>query len=99
MQEALERQMAISDVLKLLSRSAFDLKTVMRLCLESAVRFCDAQFGLIYRQGPINLELVALYALDARLDRVIRQSGTRLEAGTFASWIQEEGVVMNLANV
>jgi CRP-like cAMP-binding protein len=99
LQEALQRQMAISDVLKLLSRSAFDLKTVMRLCLESAVRFCDAQFGLIYRQGTANLELVALYALDVQLERIIRQSGTRLEAGTFASWIQEQGAVMNLANI
>ena len=99
LQEALSRQMAMSDVPKLLSRSAFDLKTVMRLCLESAVRFCDAQFGLIYRQGGERLELVALYALDPQIDRVIRQSGTRLQAGSFASWIQQERTVMNLVNI
>jgi CRP-like cAMP-binding protein len=99
LRQALDRQTRISEVLKLLSRSAFDLKAVMRLCLESAVRFCDAQFGLIYRQGPTELELVALHALDPRLERVIRQTGTRLEAGSFASWVQREAEVLNLANI
>jgi class 3 adenylate cyclase len=59
--EALLRETANSEILRLISRSPGDLELVFRTILENATRICNANFGTLFRFDGENLYPVAQF--------------------------------------
>jgi GAF domain-containing protein len=62
--ESLQQQTATADVLKVISRSAFNLQTVFDTLVASAVRLCEARFGAVFRLDNDLLHLAAHHNFD-----------------------------------
>jgi len=73
--EALLRETANSEILRLISTSPGDLELVFRTILEDATHICNAKFGTLFRFDGENYHPVAQFNTPTALLKVLTQRG------------------------
>jgi two-component system NtrC family sensor kinase len=97
--ESLQQQTATADVLKVISRSTFDLKLVLQTLVESAGRLCDADFAMITRQKDGVLFFAEAYGYSPEFIEYLRVLPVERGRGTATGRALLEGQVVHIADV
>jgi two-component system NtrC family sensor kinase len=80
--EALQQQTATADVLKVISRSSFDLQAVLEIVVQNAVRLCDANKGFIYRQEGDSYRVAASYGHSPEFLEIVQRLPIHRDRGS-----------------
>ena len=96
---SLQQQTATADVLKIISRSTFDLKTVLNTLVESAARLCEADMASIPRQSGAIFDHIATYGYSAKFQELLSQHPISPGRGTATGRAALEGKTVHIPDV
>jgi GAF domain-containing protein len=96
---SLQQQTATADVLKVISRSTFDLQAVLDTLVESAARLCEADMASVNRQTGDVYRQVASYGYSPEFKQFMETRPLQLGSGTVAGRVVSAGKAVQIADV
>ncbi|MGB6287045.1 MAG: GAF domain-containing protein [Xanthobacteraceae bacterium] len=99
LRESLQQQTATADVLKIISRSTFDLKAVLNTLVESAARLCEADMASIPRQTGAIFDHIATYGYSADFRALLNRHPMSPGRGTVTGRAALEGKTIHIPDV
>ncbi len=97
--EARQQQAATAGVLKVISRSTFDLKTVLNTLIESAARLCEADMVVIGRPKGASYYFEASYGFAPEFTEFVANHPTQIDRGTVSGRVLLEGKMVHVPDV
>ncbi|MGE5164239.1 MAG: GAF domain-containing protein, partial [Sphingobacteriales bacterium] len=97
--EAREQQTATADVLKVISRSAFNLQTVLDTLVESAARLCNADSASIHQSQGEAYPCIASYGLSPEFQQYLRDHPIARGRGSVLGRVVSEGKTIHVPDV
>ena len=85
LRESLQQQTATADVLKVISRSAFDLQAVLDALVETVANLCDTDRAVLTRKQGDQYYRAALHGYPAEVIAEMKGVPVDLEAGTIVA--------------
>ena len=95
----LQQQTATADVLKVISRSTFDLQTVLQTLVKSAARLCDADKAIITREKNGAFYRAEAYGFSREFMEHVRDTPIKAERGSVFGRALLEGRVIHIPDV